>query len=259
MRGFRSKLGFGRVYHKRHAPKVHSLSAGYASLLLDLDELQALSKSRSLFSYEGFNLASIRAADFGDGATDLKQSIIDRVSALGHVGDVARVEMLTCPRILGFAFNPITVFFCRGDNDDLLAVVFEVNSTFGERQHYSLLTEDRAARVHHFACAKSMRVSPFNHVEGDYKFRLAIDEASYQLGIQYFDQQGLNLTAAHTATFKALTDGALIRHFGAVPFTMLGTVFGIHWNALRLWLKGVKFVPARQKVRPSKSVPVKSL
>lgn len=254
----RSKLGVGRVYHKRHAPKVHSLSAGYGSLLVDLDELPRLGKEHAFFSLNAFNLTSLRTRDFGAAANDLKQTILDRVQTLGPAEDIARVEMLTCPRVLGFAFNPITVFFCRDGAERLQAVVFEVNSTFGERRHYAFLTEDPTATTHQFRCDKSMRVSPFNRVEGEYRFRLSIDGSSYRLGIQYFDQRGLNLTAGHTAAFKPITDGALVRHFGAVPFTMLATVFGIHWHALRLWLKGVKFVPARQGARSSGGSAVKS-
>lgn len=246
-----SRFANGRVTHRRMSPRRHALRASYPSLLVDIDELPQLSRSLRWFSSEARALTSLRLSDYGDGV-DLESFLEAQWQAIGREGAPARVELLTAPRILGYAFNPISCFFLYDHVDRFSAVIFEVNSTFGERCQYAFAVDDPSAPIHRFSTAKTMRVSPFNHTEGQYDFVLRRREDEISLGIHYRVGDSLVLAASHVAALKPLTDAALLCGFGAVPFSMARTMMGIYWNALLLWLKGMAFVPAsRQMPNPA--------
>jgi uncharacterized protein len=241
----------GEVVHQRLRPRRHRLRYRMFSVLLDLDQLPALDARLRLLSVNRANLFSFREADHGDGsAPGLKAQVEAWLRAAGLPAG-GRVRLLAMPRILGYAFNPLSVYFCDAPTGGLQAIVYEVNSTFGERHWYlvPLAPSTKAAPeqllVHR--CAKRMHVSPFVGMRADYGFRIrvpSVDAARpLHIGVDVHEAQGPLLRTAFVARRHALTDAALVRAFVLQPLLTLKVIGAIHWEALRLWRKGVPVQP----------------
>jgi DUF1365 family protein len=161
------------------------------------------------------------------------------------------VRLLAMPRILGFAFNPLVVYFCDAPGGGLQAIVYEVNSTFGERHHYVLpiaptqAREAEGGRVLLQRCAKAMHVSPFLGMDAEYHFRIRPPGPSTPLhvAVDVHDAEGPLLLAAFTAKPRPLGDGALALALLTHPLLTLKVVAAIHWEALLLWIKRVPVHP----------------
>jgi DUF1365 family protein len=238
-----SALHVGYVMHRRLRPRRHHLRYRIFSLLLDLDELPALDKRLRLFSRERFNLFSFREADYGfSPGQPLKAQIEALATQAGFAPDGGPVRVLTIPRILGYAFNPISVFFCHRRDGALEAVVCEVNNTFGERHAYVMGGPAAPGEPVRSACAKRFYVSPFMSMDMTYDFRIDPDPAGLVVGVRGSDGDGALIMAVHATKRVELSDGALLRALASHPLMMLKVIGGIHWEALKLWWKGVKLV-----------------
>jgi len=242
-----SALYRGEVLHQRLRPRRHRLRYSVFSLLLDLDELSVLDARLRLFSVNARNVLSFHEADHGDGsALPLKAQVRRWLQAAG-LRPGGRIRLLAMPRILGCAFNPLSVYFCDAPQGGLQAIVYEVNSTFGERHHYVLpvdaggVHEAEGARIVVQRCAKAMHVSPFLGMEAEYRFRIRPPEAGepLHLGVDVHDAEGALLLAAYGAKPRPLADSTLLAALLAHPLLTLKVIAAIHWEALLLWIKGV--------------------
>lgn len=242
-----SALYRGEVMHQRLRPRAHRLRYRVFWLLLDLAEIGQLDRRLTLFSHNRFNLLSFRDGDHGDGSGGALrpqvEALLERAGL--DIGD-GPVRLLTMPRVLGYVFNPISLFFCHHPDGRLAAMIYEVTSTFGVRHAYVIATSpaDQAAGRISQCAAKALHVSPFMGMEMDYEFRGRVPGERLDLTIGGFDAEGLLITAAMSATRRPLTDGALASAVAAMPLLTLKVVAAIHWEALRLWLKGVKLTAA---------------
>ncbi len=238
-----AKLCIGSVVHRRYRPTVHGLQYRVVSLLVDLDDLEDLSSRSRLFSYNRSNLFSLHAKDHGDGAGDnLKGTILGKIRAENPQVQIERVQMLCFPRVLGYVFNPLTVYYCYGSDDQLAFIVYEVNNTFGDRHHYVLPLEEPPVAAAGQSCLKKMYVSPFNTVEGTYEFHISPPEEPLAVGVN-LRVDGLPVLKAYLhARTEALTDRALLKAFMRMPAMSFKVIAAIHWEALRLWLKGLRIV-----------------
>jgi uncharacterized protein len=247
----------GRVMHQRLKPLRHRLQYRMFTLLLDIDELPALHARLRWFSVGRFNLFSFRPSDHGDGtATDVPglRAHIDARLALAGLPIGGAIRLLAMPRLLGYAFNPLSVWFCHAPDGSLRAIVYEVNNTFGERHSY-LIEVDEAQRESPLIeqrSGKRLYVSPFLGMALQYRFRIEPPRERLSIGVSVHERGdsvgeddrhhegaavlNARLDAAHTP----LTDGALLRLLVTHPLLTLKVVVGIHWEALRLWLKGAK-------------------
>lgn len=237
-----SALYPGLVTHARLKPRVHRLSYRIYSLLLDLDELDALDKRLRWFSVDRFNLFSFRRSDRGDGTgRDLRGQVERAMRAAGVTPDGGPIRLLTMPRLLGWAFNPLSTFFCHNRDGSLAAILWEVDNTFDERHAY-MIPVDRVGAdgeiVQH--CDKAFYVSPFMDMDLRYEFRVHAPADTLSIRIDTSDAEGKVLGARHVARRQPLTDAALLRAFFAIPFLTLRVVGGIHWEALKIWLKRVR-------------------
>lgn len=243
MTAFRSGLYAGSVFHRRFRPRGHYLKHSLFQLLLDLDELAALDRGLRLFSLGGFNLFSFRPADHGDGSGDLR-GWVERQTAEAGVDTVGgAIGLLAIPRVLGHAFNPISVYFCQDRSGALAALIYQVNNTFGERHSYVIAVEDPLAPVVRQVCEKRFHVSPFMDLEMTYQFAVQPPGEMVTVGVDASDAEGPKIATAFSGERRALTDGALLRAFLGQPLMTLKVVAGIGWGALRLWTKGIAYRP----------------
>lgn len=231
-------LYVGDVVHKRARPKRHSLRYRVFSMLVDLDRLESLHEKLRFFSLNGFNLVSLVTSDFGPRDGSSIAAFIRRKAAAAGVSDVARIRMLAYPRLLGFAFNPITVYFCEDASGAVRFMAYEVSNTFGEHHFYQSAVDAGAGEIRHDV-RKALFVSPFNTLEGSYRFSIRPPGENVFVGITLSTEEGGLLTAYFDAERRPLTDATLLKLLLAYPFMTAKVVVGIHWEALLLWLKGV--------------------
>jgi DUF1365 family protein len=163
------------------------------------------------------------------------------------------------PRILGYAFNPLSVYFCHHPDGGLQAILYEVNNTFGERHSYLIPvpeSERDAERISQ-ACAKKFHVSPFLAMAMAYRFRIdppRPDRERLHVGVTAEGAEGVVLAARFDARRRPLSDAMLARVFLSFPFLTLKVVAAIHWEALRLWFKGIR--PHRHPPAPEQAVTI---
>ena len=230
-----SGLYCGRVSHTRVKPRRHSLAYRVFMLLIDLDELDALSRLKT-FGVKRFALLGFDPGKHGDGAPRPLKAQIEAKLADAGLAHGGPVRLLTMPSVLGHAFNPLTVFFCHGPDGALSAILYEVNNTFGERHAY-LIPAPNAAVVRQ-ACDKAFYVSPFMDMALSYAFRILRPEANVMVAVEVSDAEGLVLSASFAGQRQEISDGALVRAWLAHPVMSLGVLAPIHWEALKIWLKG---------------------
>lgn len=242
----RSALYIGEVMHHRFRPKPHRFVYRTFSLLIDLDELPGLDRRFRLFAHNRAGLLSFHDRDHGAADGSSPRSWAEAALRKAGLADAAaRVEMLCFPRILGYAFNPLTLYFCYRADGVVGAVIYAVRNTFGERHAYLIAVDpaDAARGAISQSCAKVFYVSPFIPMEAGYRFRLKPPGEQFSLAIQETDAEGDLLVASQTARRVPLSDSALAKAFAGHPLMALKVIGGIHWEALRLWLKGAPLQP----------------
>lgn len=249
-----SALYRGGVFHSRLRPRQHRLNYRVFWLLLDLSEIDALDARLKTFSHGRFNLLSFHDRDHGDGSDKpLRLQIEAQLAEVGvDIGDGA-ILLLTMPRVLGFVFNPISLYFCHHEDGRLAAMIYEVTSTFRERRSYVLpvLAEDADAGRFRQQIDKSLYVSPFMDMEMRYDFKGRPPGETLAVSIDGSDGEGLLIATTMTGERRALTDRALIAATLAMPLLTLKVVAAIHWEALKLWLKRT---PLTRKPEPGPGV-----
>jgi DUF1365 family protein len=240
----RSGVYQGVVYHKRLRPKVHAFRYRVFSLLLDLDELPMLHRRLRLFSHNRWNLFSFLDSDHGiDRPASLRGWVDACLGGAGIAIAGGRITLLCYPRILGYVFNPLSVYFCHRAEGGLAAVIYEVGNTFGDRHAYVLPNPgpqdvDGTGPVRQ-SCNKAFYVSPFNDVSGSYQFTILPPADSVTVHIDQQDSGGKLFQAGFIGRRSALSDRALLVLALRYPLMTLKVIAAIHWEAFRLLIKGV--------------------
>jgi uncharacterized protein len=250
-----SGIYFGTVVHARHRPKKHSLRYRVFSLLIDLDELQALDKELKLFGYNRAAVFSFWDKDHGLGkAGELRGWVERHLADAGIDNQAVRVRVLCYPRIFGYVFNPLTIYFCEDSHGNPLALLYEVCNTFQERHTYIIPAQTlREGSVRH-SCSKAMYVSPFVPMNCTYDFDITPPGERVKVAISERDSEGDLLFASFAGTRSPLNDKTLCQALFAYPLMTIKVMAGIHWEALRLWLKGVplhRHHPAANRIASS--------
>ena len=228
----------GKVVHRRLRPVAHHLEYTVASLLIDVDRMQDLP---SLLRYNRFGLFGLYDADQGvkDEPKPLREFAWAQMREHAAPADVTRILMLSYPRILGYTFNPLSVFFGLDAAGHIRMLIYEVHNTFGGRHIYP--AGPFAPGDETFASAeKAFRVSPFNKIEGHYGLRVSVPSESVAVGVSLTTLEGPLLNAYFTGKRKPLTNVTLLRVFFGLPLMTFKVMAGIHWEALKLWAKGLK-------------------
>ncbi|MYM26449.1 DUF1365 family protein [Duganella sp. FT135W] len=230
-----AQLIHARVMHARLRPVLHRFVYPVFYVRLNLARLEEC--QLRWFGVDRRRPLSLRTRDYGprDGSS-LEQWMRGLLSAHGIAAD-GEIWLQTFPRVLGYAFNPVSFWHCHDSAGRLRAVLAEVNNTFGETHRYLLQVSDDGVAT----CVKQMHVSPFCQVTGDYRFRFHLAAAQARTSIDYYDEQGLLIRTALAGRVEPMRDRALAAALLRYPLLGIGVVFRIHWQALRLWIKGVPF------------------
>ena len=238
-----SALYTGTVVHTRMRPVRHRLRYRMMMLLLDLDEIPALARRLRLFSVDRFNLFGFAERDhLVPGAGSLRAQVEAALTAAGITPDGGPIRLLAMPRVLGSVFNPLSIFFCHARSGALCAVLYEVNNTFGQRHSYLIPVAGPGLPIRQ-ECAKGFYVSPFMDMALRYRFRLIPPSERLGVAIEVRDATGPVLTAGLAARREPLTDGALLRGFLRHPLLAAQVLGAIHWEAAKLWGKGMRVRP----------------
>lgn len=231
--------------HARLRPVAHRFSYRVASILIDLDRLPEASALTVLFSVNRANLVAFHEKDHGPRDGSPLRPHIDALLAATGIDPPSRIELLCYPTVLGYAFNPISVYFCHAANGSLAALVYQVHNTFG--QSHSYVVPVQAGDVSQAGIrqrqAKRLYVSPFMEMAMTYHFRLRPPSENVALRILETDANGPVLAAAFHGDRRPASDQNLIRAVLQTTGIAWKVVFGIHFEALRLWLKGMKLQP----------------
>jgi len=235
----------GAVMHQRLRPRRHRLRYRVFSLLLDLDDLDRVAARLWLFSRNRFNLFSFHDRDYGSGTSEPLRTQLERhMRAAGIDADGGPIRLLTMPRMLGYAFNPLSAYFCYRRSGALAAILYEVNNTFHERHSYLIPVPEEAngddGRAIRQVCPKQFYVSPFLNMDMTYSFRVVPPGRRVGIAISGRDTQGPIIVASLFAERFPLSDSGLALAFVTYPLLTLKVIAGIHWEALALWLKGIR-------------------
>lgn len=240
-------LYVGHLRHRRFRPTPHAFTYNLFMALVDVDHLPETMATSRLTSYNRFNWASFDDRDhLGDPALPLRERVRRSASAHGYELPDGPLHLLTHLRYLGYAFNPISFYFCFDTHHTLRLVMAEVNSTFGEQQVYWMPVADGAAPVRH-RTAKLMHVSPFNPMCLDYDFTVTAPGPTVVAHMNTIDRSDgtdapffdATLTLDRRPWDAAQVRRVLMRH----PFMTAKVIAAIHWEALRLWWKGLRYYP----------------
>ena len=244
----------GTVIHKRFKPKEHFFKYKVFSLLIDLSELDELNKKIRFFSFNKFNLISFHEKDHGerDGS-----SIIEWVKLNLKNNNISydkiKIKLLCYPRILGYVFNPLSVFFVYDENEKLISILYEVKNTFGE-QHTYVFRVDNESNLIQNNCSKKFHVSPFIEMECNYYFRVLKPSDKMSVIIDQSDNNGKLLYASQDGVAKELNQKNLIISYICHPLMTFKIIAAIHFEAFKLWLKGIKFVKKKFKINNNISI-----
>jgi uncharacterized protein len=239
---FRSSLYVGTVMHRRLRPRHHKFRYRAFWLLVDLDELPTLTRRLRLFSHNRGNLFGLHDADHGDGsARPLGLQVQHHLAEAGIETAGGSIKLLCMPRTLGYSFNPLSIYFCYRADTALAALLYEVHNTFGQRHSY-VIPVDAAPGTLRQHCRKMLYVSPFMDMDVGYEFRVKGPTERLAIAIRVSAAAGEMMHASLAGVRRELTDQALLRMFLTIPFITHKVTAAIHWEALRLWLKGLRLL-----------------
>ena len=226
----------GEVTHTRFKPVRHFLKYKTFSLLIDLDEINLLDKSIGIFSHNKFNIFSFYDKDHGDrDGGNLKDWVISNLKKFQIKENITKIKVLCYPRILGYVFNPLSIFYCY-EKDKLVAIFYEVKNTFNEQHTYIFKIKNNEEIIQ--KCRKKFYVSPFMDMETFYNFKLLNPNDKLSVFIKQTDADGTILTATQTGDKKEFSFKQLAINFIKYPLMTIKIISSIHYEALLLWKKG---------------------
>jgi len=230
----------GQTYHGRKGKVENAFRYSIDYILVDAE---AEVKTPALFSRNKRGLTSLIDSDHGGAPGQGRGAAWVRdVLEQYQITGVAKVELLAQPRVMGYVFNPVSFWLCRRADGALITVIAEVTNTYGDRHSYLCHHPDLAeiTRSDQMHATKMMYVSPFQPVEGDYTFRFDITDAHVGIWIDYGRATG-GLIATLTGKRQPLGNAGILRSMLRRPFGARRVMALIHWQALKLWIKGALF------------------
>ena len=249
-----SSIYIGNVIHKRFKPKIHFFKYKVFSILLDISEIDILDKSLKIFSYNKFNIVSFYDADHGprDG-TSIKEWVIKNLNDNRINTENIKIKLLCYPRIFGYVFNPLSVFFIYNKKSELISILYEVKNTFGEQHTYVFKTKENENYIKH-TCKKKFHVSPFIEMDCTYFFKILKPSEKISVIIDQYDEEGKLLYASQDGDRIEFNNKNLVLSYLRHPLMTFKIIVAIHFEAFKLWTKGIKFVKKRFKIKNNISI-----
>lgn len=224
----------GTIYHKRFYPKKHSFTYNVFYLKFSLKNIDSL--ENVFFSHNKFNFFSFSDCDHGYRNNSSLIAFSQDVLSKNNINEIVDdIVIHTMPRVLGFVFNPVSFFYLKDKNGKHIAVIAEVNNTFGE--NYSYLVYDSKS-----VCTKKMQVSPFNKIEGEYEFTFNLTDNVENITINYKVNNLLNLSASINTSSLPWKNSSFFQMFLTFPLNSLSILLKIHYQAIILYFKKVPFI-----------------
>ena len=244
-----SSIYNGNVIHKRFKPKKHFFKYKVFSLFLDLSELKELHNNLNFFSLNKFNLISFYEKDHGErDGSSLLDWVKNNLRSNSISTNNIKVKLLCYPRILGYVFNPLSIFFVYDNDENLISILYEVKNTFGEQHTYVFKIEGENKLIQN-NCSKKFHVSPFIEMDCNYFFRILNPGDKLSVIIDQYDQEGKILFASQDGIRSDLTDKNLMNSYLKHPLMTFKIISAIHFEAFKLWIKGIKFVKKKLKIK----------
>ena len=243
-----SNIYIGKVVHKRFKPKEHFFKYNVFSLLIDLDELEIINNEIRIFSYNKFNLISFFDKDHGprDGSP-VKEWVLKNLETINIFNKNVKIKLLCFPRIFGYVFNPLSIFYIYDDELKLISILYEVKNTFGEQHAYVFKTTDE--KVVQNNCKKKFHVSPFIEMDCEYFFKILKPDNKLSVVIDQYDKEGKIFFASQDGEAIEFNAKNLINSFFSHPLMSFKIILAIHFEAFRLWIKGVKLIKKKFKIK----------
>jgi uncharacterized protein len=235
----------GKVLHARLRPVPHRFVYRLFMLLIDLDRMEAAGRLSRFLSIGRFNLFSFHEGDHlpvHESREPLAGRVRDLFARDGIDASGCRIQLLCLPRVLGYAFNPIAVFYAITEEGGLAGTIYEVRNTFGERHSYIAAASDKTTPYRHDTL-KQFHVSPFLPMNLSYRFSVAPPADTLRFRILESDDDGPLLSAGFSGRYLELGDFTALRVFFGLPLATLKVILGIHYEALRLYIKGLRVYP----------------
>lgn len=253
---FINALSISKVFHKRFKPKANQFNYFVNYICFDIAKIKQLKKR--FFSINKFNLFSFYFKDHGlkDGANPKIwcEKILEKE---GIKSKINRIFLLTHPRILGWVFNPVNFWLCLDKNSKLIACLCQVNNTFGQTHSYLVAKDDLSEikKGEFLKTKKDFHVSPFFPVSGRYEFAFDFREEKIAIFINYFEKEEKKLVTSLITKNIKLDNKSLIKSFFKIPFSNIKIIFLIHYQALKLLVKGAKFhkLPKQKSIKLTKT------
>ena len=243
-----SSIYNGTVVHKRFKPRIHFFRYKVFSLLIDLSELNVLDKKINFFSYNRFNLVSFFDKDHGErDGTSLIEWVKKNLRENNIDAEEIKIKLLCYPRILGYVFNPLSVFYIYNNNEKLISILYEVKNTFGEQHTYIFKIENDNLLQHN--CEKKFHVSPFIEMNCNYFFRILKPSEKISVIIDQYQSNEKILFASQDGKRADLTSAELMKSYLKHPLMTLKIISAIHFEAFKLWAKGIKFIKKKLKIK----------
>ena len=244
-----SSIYNGTVVHKRFKPKTHFFKYSVFSLLIDLSELNYLNNKIKFFSCNKFNLVSFYEKDHGDrDGTSLISWVKKNLKSNNILSENIKIKLLCYPRVLGYVFNPLSVFYIYDNNEKLICILYEVKNTFGEQHTYIFKIEDDKNFYHH-KCSKKFHVSPFIEMNCEYFFKLLKPGEKISVIIDQYQMNEKILYASQNGNRVDFNTKELIKSYIKHPLMTFKIISAIHFEAFKLWVKGIKFIKKKLKIK----------
>ena len=243
-----SSIYNGTVIHKRFKPKIHFFKYKVFSLLIDLSDLNYLNKNISFFSYNSFNLISFFDKDHGDrdGSSLIdwvKKNLIENNINSENI----KIKLLCYPRIFGYVFNPLSVFFVYDHHENLISILYEVKNTFGEQHTYVFKAENNNLLQHN--CSKKFHVSPFIEMNCNYFFKILRPSEKISVVIDQYQLNEKILYASQDGKRVDFNSKELLKSYIKHPLMTFKIISAIHFEAFKLWIKGIRFIKKKFKIK----------
>ncbi len=231
----------GDIMHKRFLPKVNKFNYKSIYISCPINKINDL-KSR-LFSINKFNLFSFYKKQYGEKSTTDIESWIYKILKQNKISNITNIILVTHPTILGYCFNPVSFWLCFNESEELIAILSEVRNTCKQKHQYLCFNKD-LSKINPDSWLKSKKefyVSPFFKIEGEYLFKFEITDKKMNFFINYLNDDKLQLATYLKCSPTKLSDKNLLIAFCKIPFATIKTTILIHYQALKLLIKSIKF------------------